>query len=105
MSKEITTPAPWYAMTDQNGNWQLQEGREYYHPYENLLHFSDFPDEAEANAKLAAQAPVLRDIVEKQTEYIKIANVMIYEGLTRYSEHESRLSKLRDGIETLKQQL
>ena len=109
MSNEKTTPAPWLIARNQN----------YYYlcntDGENILSGcdGDAHELAKANAKLAASAPVLRDIVEKQTEYIKFlsdeigrkASYLECHGMGCSTEIIEQGIQIRKEIETLKQQL
>ena len=65
--KTETTPAPWSVGKCGNEYFLLTE----CHPYDILALDNMGDDIAKANAKLASQAPVLKELVEKQQEYIK----------------------------------
>jgi hypothetical protein len=93
-----TTPPPWYAV-EYAGDWVLQSV-DMYGP-DDLLSAENVGKElAEANAKLAASAPILKLLVEKQEEWINELILTI-----PISGDYTTALRLQNEIEILKQQL
>lgn len=110
MNKE-TTPGPWYAVFVSFG-WRLHNKPTYQAT--DLLYAGNGNEEtAEANAKLASQAPILKELVEKQEEYIKflgdylsgITGFLKVHGMECTDEEFEEGQRHREEIETLKSQL
>lgn len=90
------TPAPWYAVA-YDGYYKLQDRGEYGNfDITNADYVGDYT--AEANAKLASQAPILKELVEKQE---KLINELIYMTYPEYRTH----NELGKEIDALKSQL
>lgn len=93
--KDETTPSPWYIEQDAD-TWHLLDGKS-----NDLLSECDMPVEvAKANAKLAASAPILKELVEKQDELIKLHDLWEWSH-----ENVEQMDVLYKEIETLKSKL
>lgn len=96
-----TTPAPWIVVESPNGDLGIRNEGGYLFFSSKPTHYEGQDerylcemDERSANAKLAASAPILKELVEKQDQLIRIYSDVIIPDGKLYKEIETLKAKL-----------